>query len=58
MSKRNNELVGRELVIVSRSVSMQVTTFDEALALFIKEEKRRGLRKFTITNYITLYELQ
>ncbi len=58
MSKRNNELVGRELDIVSRSVSMQVTTFDEALAVFIKDAKRRGLREFTITNYITLYELQ
>ncbi|WP_432702510.1 hypothetical protein [Lysinibacillus sphaericus] len=43
---------------MSRSVSMQVTTFDEALAVFIKDAKRRGLREFTITNYITLYELQ
>lgn len=51
MSKRNNELVGRELDIVSRSVSMQVTTFDEALAVFIKDAKRRGLREFTITYY-------
>lgn len=49
MSKRNNELVGQELDIVSRSVSMQVTTFDEALSVFIKDAKRRGLREFTIT---------
>ena len=51
MSKRNNELIGRELDIVSRSVSLQVTTFDEALAVFIKDAQRRGLREFTITYY-------
>lgn len=51
MSRRNNELVGRELDIVSRSVTKQVTTFDEALTAFIKDAKRRGLREFTITYY-------
>ena len=51
MSKRNNELVGREFYSVSRSVSTQVTTFDEALSAFIKDAQRRVLREYTITYY-------
>lgn len=51
MSRRSNELVGRELDIVSRSVSKQVTTYDEALKAFLKDGERRGLRDFTMVYY-------
>lgn len=51
MSRRNNELVGRELDVVSRSVSKQVTTFDEAFKAFLKDAERRSLREFTIEFY-------
>lgn len=51
MSRRNNELVGRELDTVSRSVSAQVTTFDQAFNAFLKDSVRRSLRDFTIEFY-------
>lgn len=51
MSRRNNELNGRELDTVSRSVSKQVTSFDEAFKAFLKDAERRGLREFTLIFY-------
>lgn len=51
MSRRSNELTGRELDTVSRSVSKQVTTYDEVLKAFLKDGERRGLREYTMIYY-------
>ncbi len=42
MSRRKNELIGRELDAVSRLVSKQITTMIRSLKAFLKDAERRG----------------
>src|SRR5690606_8269479 len=51
MARRKNDLNAQELETVSRAVTAAVTTFDDALALFMNDCERRGLRPFTIKYY-------
>ncbi|MGP4061821.1 tyrosine-type recombinase/integrase [Halobacillus sp. H74] len=51
MSRRRNNLIGRELDVIEKTVKQRPMTFDDALGLFIKDAERKALREFTIIYY-------